>query len=286
MKTYYEQLMDYKGADELKVIVQRWETLSENIKRLPFDAPIVLPDLLVYTCAGLGNTRLFSIIAEYLDSKRNLMSFYGDVKFFEFKLEYCKSNCEFSELFRLIECVRSAAGFRNLFKGVIRINVDEWVGHAKERHFIDFLQFLRANTSNWFVILTLSSLKEDDKAKEIEAMVSMFLRIEKITLHMPSDIDFVEFSSRHFEKFGLELSEEAKGVLLSSISALRKNKYFDGYHTIKDLCNDIVYVLFSKSTDVGHVITAEMLTAFSAESEYIKRTVMKNKESASLGFLS
>ena len=286
MKTYYDQLMDYKGADELKVLVRRWEVLSENIKKSSFDSSIVLPDLFVYTQPGYGNTKLFSLISEYLDSKQNLMSFYGDVKFFEFKLDYCSPNGQFTELYRLIECAQSAAGFRSLFKGIIRISIDEWVGHHKEKYFIDFLRFLDENTSNWLVILTISNQSENEKTKELESIVSMFLRIEKITLHMPSDIDFVEYATSYLEKFGVELSDEAKNVLLNSIAVLKENKYFCSYHTIEGLCNDIVYVLFSESTDVGNIITAEMLAGFSSESDYIKRTITKIKKSVSVGFLS
>ena len=286
MNVYYEQLMDFKGTDELKSLVKRWEILSENIRRTSFDLPIVLPDLFVYTKPGLGNTKLISLVAEYLDSKQNLMSFYGDVKFFEFKLDYCLPQMEFTELYRLIENTQKAAGFRNVLKGIIRINVDDWLGHHKEKHFIDFLQFLDVNTPNWLIFLTLSKHAEDEQTKEMEATISMFLRIEKITLYMPSDVDFVEYASMLLDKFGLELNDPAKQVLLGSISVLKKNKFFYGYRTIEYMCNDIVYSLFSHSTDIGHVITAEMLEEFSAESEYIKRTVTKIKKSASLGFLS
>ena len=113
MNTYFEQLMEFKGADELKSLVKRWEILSENIRRTAFDLPIVLPDLFVYTKPGFGNTKLLSLIAEYLDSKQNLMSFYGDVKFFEFKLDYCSPEKEFTELYRLIESTQKAADVNN-----------------------------------------------------------------------------------------------------------------------------------------------------------------------------
>ncbi len=284
MNTYYDQLMEFKGADELKELVKKWDILSDNINTRSFNAPIVLPDLFVYTHPGYGNTNLLALISEYLESKENLMSFYGDVKFFEFKLEYCKPDCNFTELIRLMESVEAAAGFRNEYKGIIRINVDEWVGHHKEKHFLDFLQFLQINTAYWFVFLTLSNHSENDKTKEMEGVVSMFLRIEKITLHMPSDRELVEHASTHLNQYGLELDDSAKDVLTASINILRNNKYFYGLHTISDLCNDIVYSLFSESTTVSNVITAEMLSDFTADSEYIKRTVLKIKKTVTLGF--
>ncbi len=284
MENYYDKLMSFKGADELKEMITKWNTLSENISKRTFDAPIVLPDLFIYTRPGYGNTRLLALLSEYLDSKQNLMSFYGDVKFFEFKLEYCEPHSDFTELYRFISSVQAAAGFRNEFRGIIRINVDEWVNHHREKHFLDFLQFLQTNTSYWMVVMTLSNHRESDETKDMENLVSMYLRIQKLTLHLPDNKELVCFMEEYFSKYGLLLEDSAKQVLEDSIAVLRKSEYFYGLHTIKDLCSDIVYTLFSESTSVGTCITSDMLVDFSADSDYIKRTIHKIKKTATLGF--
>lgn len=283
MNAYYDKLMQYEGADELKALVKRWDTLSQNLTTRSFDAPILLPDIFMYTSPGCGNTALISLLADYLDSKNNLMSFYGDVKFFEFKLDYCPPSQNFRELYRFIEAINNAAGFRNEYKGIIRISVDEWVGHHKEKHFIDFLQFLRINTAYWLVILTLSDTKENEETKAMEAVLSMYLRFETVTIRMRSDEAFVEFAVSHFAKYDLAVDEGAKAVLKEAIAILKQNKYFYGLHTVTDLCNDIVYSIYSSSADVGRVITSEMLRDFKPDGEYLKRTVMKVKK-IPLGF--
>lgn len=284
MENYYDKLMSFKGADELKEMITKWNTLSENISKRTFDAPIVLPDLFIYTRPGYGNTRLLALLSEYLDSKQNLMSFYGDVKFFEFKLEYCEPHSDFTELYRFIESVQAAAGFRNEFRGIIRINIDEWVGHHKEKHFLDFLQFIQTNTSYWLVVVTLSNHRENDETKAMESLVSMYLRIVKITLHLPDNKELVGFMEEYFAKYGLELDDSAKPMLEDSLAVLRESEYFYGLHTVKDLCSDIVYTLFSESTAVSACITADMLADFSADSDYIKRTIHKIRKTATLGF--
>lgn len=280
----YEELMNFKGAEELHRLIKKWNILSENISKRSFDAPIVLPDLFVYTKPGYGNTKLLAELSEYLDSKANLMTFYGDVKFFEYKLEYCNPDHDFDEMHRFRESVEAAAGFRNEFKGIIRVNVDDWVGHHNEKHFLDFLRYLQVNTAYWMIILTISSYDEDDKTREMEAIVSMYLRIEKITLHLPSDKELVECIAHYLSKYGLELDEGAKDVLLKSVSVLRENKFFYGMHTIEALSKDIVYNLLSETSSAYDVITAEMLEDFSADSEYIKRTVVKFKKREPIGF--
>ncbi len=284
MNKYYEQIMELKGAEELCALVKRWDILSENITKRSPDAPIVLPDIFLYTRPGYGNTRLLNLLSEYLSSKNNLMSFYGDVKFFEFKLDYCRPDSEFNELYRLMESVQVAAGFRSEFKGVIRINVDEWIGHHNEKHFLDFLQFLQINTAYWLIVLSLSNYRENGEAGELEAVVRMYLRIEKVKINLPENKELVEYASEYLRKYGFELDSSAKELLCASLDVLRNNKYFYGLHTIKDMCNDIVYVLFSKETVADKTITADMLEDFSAESEYIKRTVFKIKKTGTIGF--
>ena len=283
MNTYYRQLMEYKGAQELQEHVRRWEILSENLSRRFLDAPIVLPDLFMYTPRGYGNTNLLSLMAEYLSSKGNLMSFYGDVKFFEFRFEYCPEGRDFREIYRFIEAVNNAAGFRNEFKGIIRISVDEWVGHHKEDNFLDFLEFLQLNTDYWMIILTVSDEKENEETKAMEAVISMYLRLETVALHMQTDEELADFAVGHFEKYGLKLDEGAKKVIEGSIAELKKNKYFGGLRTVQSLCNDIVYSVYSESTDISRVITADMLSDFGPDSEYIKRTFTRIK-TARLGF--
>ncbi len=284
MNSYFEQLMKLKGADQLQKLVKKWDVLSENITKRAPDAPIVLPDILLYTKPGCGNTRIFHLLSEYLNSKENLMAFYGDVKFFEFKLEYYPKNDIFRDLYRLIESIQTAAGFRNVYKGIIRINIDEWVGHHNEKHFLDFLQFLQFNTGYWLVVLTLSEHEEDEKTKEMESVISMYLRLEKITVKMPENKDLAEYAQNHFSNYGFELDGPAMETLEKSIAVLRKNKYFYGYNTVIDMCNDIVYSLFSKETMADKIITAEMLTDFSEDSDYVKRTVIKLEKKDSIGF--
>lgn len=286
MNNHYVKTFEEKGFGELAALVKRWETVSENISKRPTNAPIVLPDLFVYTHSGYGNTEILFLLAEYLESKKNLMSFCGDVKFFEFKLEYCRPEANFSELYRLMECTEAAAGFSNQYKGIIRINVNSWVGHQNEKHFIDFLKYLQVNTAHWFVILTLSKEEENEKTRGMEAVVSMFLRIEKITLRAPDDKELVEYAADRFSEFGLTLDEGAKQLLQKSIGVLRGNKYFYGFHTVTEMCNDIVYALYSRTSPVDKVITSEMLGDFAPESEYVKRTVIKIKQTISLGFLT
>ena len=283
MSTPYESLMQLQGADELKALVNKWETLSDNINSRPLHAPILLPDILMYTRPGFGNTTLLRLLASYLSSKQNLMDFYGDVPFIEFMLTYTRPDEPFAELNRLIEEVRTAAGFRSGFRGIVRVNIDEWIGHHEEKHFLRFLDYLAANSEEWLIILSVSRAPNAN-TKAMAALLSMYLRLETVSLSLPETDALLEHVSAYLLSYGLTLDEGGRALLRESVEKLRGNKYFDGLHTIQLLSTDIVYYYYSLPDCTDTVLTAEELSAFSASSEYIQRTIVKFDRQNSLGF--
>lgn len=283
MNQYYKKIMELKEAEELKSVIAKWQTLSENIKQYPTNAPIILPDMLWVAKSGVGKTHLLRLISEYLDAQGNLMSFYGDVKFFEFILNYCSPDSHFTELERLIEEVKYAAGFRSEFKGIMRIDIDEWLTHFEEKHFISFMEYLASNSDKWMIILSVSSTNEE-KVHNLESFLSMYLRIEKITLSLPKTEDLFDYIAKNLYAYGISLTEDAVGLLFETIEEMRKNKYFDGFKSIKLLCQDIVYETYSKKPVENKELCAEDLKDFSADSEYVKKTLKKIQKVNEIGF--
>lgn len=280
-KPYFEQIMQRKGIEDLQRVVRKWQTLSDNMNEHPSNLPVLLPDMLWFSRSGSGRSSLLGLLAEYLHALQNLMPFYGDVKYFEFLLSYCPPDHPFTELYRLIDEVTNAAGFRNEYKGIIFIDIDEWRNHFEEKHFVSFMEYLADNSEEWMIILSVNA-DAGDRFHELEAFLSMFLRIEKVSITSPEAGDLFEYLERNLLSYGLRLREDAKELLLGSIEKLRSNKYFDGYKSIRMLYQDIVYTVFSDTK--AEELTAEMLTAFSADSEYIKRLFTNIQRVHKIGF--
>ncbi len=272
LNRYYDKIMDLKEADDLKKIIMRWQVLSENMKTKPTDAPIVLPDMLWIAKSGVGKTNLLKLMSEYLCGCGNLMEFYGDVKFFEFLLGYCSPSEHFFELERLIDEVGCAAGFRSEFKGIIHIDINEWIDHFEERHFTSLMEYLSYNSEKWLIVLSAYS-DDGEKIHNLNAFLAMYLRIEKICLSLPKTEDLFGYIEERLAEYGLTLEEDARELLFATIEKLRANKYFDGFKTIKMLCQDIVYSVFSSEKLENYSLSAKMLGGFAAEGEYVKRTV-------------
>lgn len=284
MNNYYEEIMNLKEAEDLKPFVKRLETLSGNIKTAPPRSEIILPNLLMVARSGVGKTNLLKLLSEYIDSKGNLMSFYGDVKFFEFSLGYCQPGETFKELLRLFDEVGFAAGFRNEFRGVIRIDIDEWINHFEEKHFIDFLEYLSANDEKWFIILSVTPT-DKKKIHNLKAFLSMYMRIEEVSLSLPKTEELFDYIESTLSGYGLTLSEGGKKLLTETINKLRKNKNFDGFKSIKLLCQDIAYTFFSQEKIKDYIIDEEFLKFFAPESSYVKETELKYDKVQKIGLI-
>lgn len=283
MNKFFEEIKTYKGAEELHALISKWEKLSENMKGRTSGAPIVLPDIIMYTEHGFGNSTLLGLLAEYIDSKKVLMDFSGDIKLLEFAINYCPPQQPFSELTRLIDSVRLASGFRNEFKGLLRISLDQWVGHHSEKYFFELMEYLSAHTTDWMIVLTLSE-KPEEKTIDLEATVSMFLRTEVVHMHIPSAQQLAEYADTYIRQFGICFDASALELLSGSIDRLSKIKHYHSYRTVEMLCSDIIYSVMSSAEQPKTIISAEDIKDFSEDSEYIKKTELKGSKRVSIGF--
>ena len=101
---------------------------------------------------------------------------------------------------------------------------------------------------------------------------------------MPGTDVLLSDVSAFLDAYGLSLDESGNTLLKESIDKLRKNKYFDGFHTIRLLSRDIVYYHFSLPDCGRTVLSAEDLSDFSATSDYMQRTIVKYEQNRKLGF--
>ncbi len=280
---YYSQILELKEAKEFARILKKWEKLSENMHAVE-NVPMVLPDLLWVAKSGVGKTNLLRLLSEYLYEKGNLMEFYGNVKYFEFMLDYCPPESCFTEIQRLINEVRNAAGFRSVYRGIISIDIEEWLDHCEEKHFLSFLEYLSSNSDSWLIVFNVTGEKKAE-IKKLESILSMYFRIEKSNLTLPETKELVSFVSTRLERYGLTLDESALDLIHKTVEKLRENKYFDGYKTLIILCQDIIYETFSSPKAAGGVVSADTLAGFAPDSEYIARVTWKTESKRKIGLL-
>jgi len=211
------------------------------------------------------------------------MDFYGDVEFFEFMLEYRSPGVAFTEINRFQNAVSEAKGFRNEYRGIVFVDVDDWVDHFEEKHFKAFMEYISDNSDEWMVVLSVSR-KAPELIANFEAFISAYVRVEKVTIERPTTEAYTAYLSHKLSAYGLELNDEAREIVFGAIKAICGNAYFDGYKTVGMLCDEIVYKVYTSESDVQKTLTADVLSSFAADGEYVQRLLTKMKKVSRIGF--
>lgn len=281
---YYEKIMELSNGDDIKNILNCWENFSKNRVNFSGGETIVLPEMLWISQSGVGKTNLLTLISEYLYAEK-LMDFYGDVKCFEYILEYNSKNenKEIMNYFR--NAIVNAAGFRNEYKGVVYIDITEWIDHIHEKTFVKFIEYLSDNSDSWHIIFNIDNCPSE-KIVGIEAFLSVYFRIEKAVLKLPETKKLGCYMENYFQRYGFELDKQAKDILLETIDELRDSRYFDGYKTLNMICADLIYREFSSEKFGGYIITAETVKYYSKGSDFVKRTKSNIEKRSKIGFFS
>ncbi len=283
MNKYYGEIMQLIGAEEFKALIKKWENLSDNVRNHHGILPRLLPDLLWVGNSGIGRTKLMSLMSEYVAEQGNLFSFYGDVKFFEFLLSYTPQDRPFEELRRLEDELAAAKGFRESFGGAILIDISAWVKHYEELYFSSFMEYLAAHSDQWIIVLSVPEM-EQEKLNNLEAFLSMYLRLEKITLTMPDTEQLYSFVEKALRGYNLQIDQSGKELLIKTINEMRENPYFDGFKTLQMLCQDIIYEHFSTDDPSKTLLGEQELSAFAPESHYVKKVIKDAAKVRRIGF--
>jgi len=269
---YFDAIMELHGVNELKRTVERLRLFQQNRERYSV-SDVTLPNYLWTIKRGGGVTTCVSAFAEYLYAAK-IIEFTGIVKYFEFIPVYMSPDEYFSELTRLNNTVSEIAGHYSYFRGIACIILDEWIDNTSEANFLNIFDYIANHNDK---ILAIFCVHTDDKntVDSIESAISTYMRVETMALDFPNADKLVELmETKSFNARNFYLDNEAKILLKESIEDILTGKNFNGFVTIKQIANDILYSLLTSNLS-GNNISAEMLSNFNKDSEYIKR--IKNK---------
>jgi hypothetical protein len=264
----FDNILALEGVEELKATVQRLQKFHKNKEKYSI-TDVALPNYLWIANRGGGISTCVNAFSEYLDAAK-LFPFTGNVKYFEFIPAYIEPNAYFSELTRFNNTISDIAGHHSHFRGVACIIIDEWIEHVNEKNFYKLLDYLENKTDK---ILSIFCVHTNNKRiiGEIEASLSSYLRFETINLRFLSPDELISFiDNKYLYSYNFRFTKEAKALLLESINEIVSGKNFNGFVTIKQLANDIMYNLLTSNIN-NNEITVDLLSNFDKKSSYVKR---------------
>ncbi len=280
-QNYYDEIMKMHGLEEIKATIKKWDTILSNLQSKSENVPILLPNLFLKSKAGAGKSKFLQLLSEYLYNT-GFMPFYGNVKFFEFFLEYCPPGYEMREINRFAQQLKNAAGFRNEFKGVVAVDISEWAGKMSEDNFITFLEYLSIIDVNVCIVFIENDFDEQSLS-QAEKVLNSFCRIRSVDFFYPDTAEFANYCVEQFKQYNLTLDDSASKLLTESIDKLMQSGYFYGYKTINRLCLDIVFELGSNKQIKNGKISAEHLADFTKDSNFINN-ICTVKKITRIGF--
>lgn len=272
---YYDQIMSLNGLANFKEVIERWQRLSENVDRFQAKRGLVLPDLLWISDNGIDKTGLLKLLTNYLAAADNMVEFYGNVKYFEYYLEYEPDRNNFHEIQKLAEKIRDAAGFRSEYKGLLSIELGEWVGHFHEENFINLLKFLSSMDDDILIIFNIHNY-DPEAVEQLMKILVLFFRIEVIEMNLPDSEELGAYIKNEIQEYGLNLDEEAEQMVISTVNKLREDRYFAGYQMLDRLASDIVYSVYTSTPPYDGIVTKGMISAFAPDGIYVSELIQNN----------
>lgn len=272
---YYDQIMALNGMGQFKDVMERWQRFSENSYKFQAKPGLVLPDLLWVSDNGIDRTGLLKLLTNYLDVAGNLLDFYGNVKYFEYYLEYNSDANNSFEIAKIAEKIRDAAGFRSEYRGLLSIDLNEWIGHFHEDNFIDVLKFLSTMEDDILFIFNIHNYDKAEVEKLMQVLI-LFFRLEVIEMNLPDSEELGQYIKKEIQEYGLNLDPEAEDMVISTVNRLREDKYFAGYQMLDRLAGDIVYSVYTSTPPYNGIVTKGMISAFAPNGIYVSELIENN----------
>lgn len=268
--------------EELKQLIEEWHMVAQNLNMLPKSTRLLIPNCLVSAQSGTGITRILGLLAQFLNDA-GLVEFIGDVKYFEFVLNRSDNHEVFTSFARLVENIRSAAGFRGHFKGIARIDISEWIDWLDDVRFHRFLEYASDNSQNILFIFSVPVI-EDKKTDEIETTLASYLRIRRLKLCFPDKNELFQYVIERLKRYGFLLEPSAEEMMFKTIANVRELECFDGYKTLKNLTDEIIYEKCSHYLLKDNIISEADLNLFTPDGNWIRQLTQNNETRTKLGF--
>ena len=239
------------------------------------------PFILGTAFSELENTA--ELICEKLESE-NLIHFTGRNKVTYFKMGYCPtSDIRYTEIRYLVETLQQAAGYYGVYRGCLILELTDWIYHEKEKYFDVLLSYLSDKKEEGIFTLFYVDIGKEKGVDALIQYVSKYFRLDVIDLREMDDKIYLSYAKQLLTEKNILSEEDTEQELLDYISLLRKRASFNGFDTIRLMCDEIEVQYYLQEGCTKKPLSGGFIRAFS-DNDFSKRYLSEKSQSRQIGF--
>lgn len=257
------KIQGLSGAEQLKAFALKLEQLARNAHDMQLET-IPLPNLVFAASPGCGVTLYIHLLTDLLKALR-LMPFSGEEECFEWALGTGEK--DFSTFLRR---VRSAAGFYDRFQGVIGLDVTALMKGPHRPVMEQLMAYVDARQGQILFVFRIPI--DTPKAAQNQLLGAFANRtpVEIIALPFPKQ-DAMAYVENRLRDRRFSLTPDAAQYLGDVLAALSELRDFDGYRTLQNLTDEILWHKLSAARAADRLITRDDVAFILAADGYRER---------------
>ena len=170
----------------------------------------------------------------------------------------------FTGILDLKDHIREAGRCNGAYRGIILIDVTEWMGHCGEKYFDMLLSYLsNQHTKGILPFFYVKHREFNPENKILEAVVSLYFKSARIVF---DESDLSSLMMDLLEKKGIKLEENAVCCLEQFLRIISGSDLFHGVDSIRQICEDIAWQYQTEKQTA--TVAVRLLNNLFAESGY------------------
>lgn len=250
---YYNAIQELWGMEEFKAFADKLLLTAENAEKQQIVYP-PLPNLIFATNPGVGVTKHLHLLTGLLKGKK-LMRFSGELDFFEETFSEPEADFE-----RLLKSIKGAAGFYESFRGVVGLDFSGLFKEAKSFKDLQKLkEYIDYQYGRILFVFVIPLEAEQRLVDEFIYQFTSYSPIELIHMPFPETKDVLAFIRDRLGEKNFVTTEAADELLTRAVDDLRKDRSFEGFQTLNNLIDSIVWNKLSSRSEDPRLLTEEDL---------------------------
>lgn len=247
----YREIEQLCGMDEFKAFARKLVHCAHNMEKTSIRA-LSLPNLIFATVPGCGVTLHIRLLTDLVEQLR-LMPLVGDERFFEWTIDQSEESFD-----RLLKRIRRAAGFYGQFRGVVGLDISRVSDKtdavpAMER----LMEYVDATQGMILFVFIIPLDTSEQSRRQLLAGFSDKTPVELIRMPFPDDRAVLDYVCGELSKRGFAVAPEAGDIIRSEVTQMIRTPGFEGYQTLQNLTDEIVWRKVSGERGGSVDLTAE-----------------------------